>query len=137
MAILLLLGLARWDNDRRYRCGSIDWETYIDWTKYPQTWWIFARFKLTKRWWSIRRKCYKNPLGIAKEFVCGILTGHEASLTEYGYGGGSYIDRNCRWCDHVIKEPLETSKWGKEYLPALIESLEEIGAFEVFDKAGE
>ena len=37
------------------------------------------------------------------EFLCGILTGHEISNTEWGYGGGDYVDRHCRWCDKLIQ----------------------------------
>ena len=41
------------------------------------------------------------------EWLCGKLTGHELSKTEWGYGGGKFVDRNCRWCDKVIKVPKQ------------------------------
>jgi len=34
------------------------------------------------------------------------LVGHEHSKTEWGYGGGGMIDRNCRWCDKLIQVPM-------------------------------
>jgi len=60
---------------------------------YPQLWdtWSWIAPKKSKR---------KNLL----YFICGILTGHEVSETEWGYRGGNYIDRNCRWCDKVMRE---------------------------------
>lgn len=41
------------------------------------------------------------------QWICGFLTGHEISKTEWGYGGGKFADCNCRWCDHVIKVPVK------------------------------
>lgn len=35
------------------------------------------------------------------QFICG-LRGHELSKTEWGYGGGEYADRWCRWCNKLI-----------------------------------
>lgn len=39
--------------------------------------------------------------------MCG-LTGHELSRTEWGYCGGQYADRWCRWCNKMIKVPKES-----------------------------
>jgi len=38
------------------------------------------------------------------QFVCA-LKGHELSKTEWGYGGGDYADRWCRWCNKLIQVP--------------------------------
>ncbi len=51
------------------------------------------------------------------------MTGHEISKTEWGYGGGLFVDRNCRWCDKVIKVPKY-----EEDIPLGLESgAEELG----------
>lgn len=39
-------------------------------------------------------------------WLCSKLTGHEPSKTEWGYGGGRFVDRNCRWCDKLLKVPI-------------------------------
>jgi hypothetical protein len=39
------------------------------------------------------------------QWLCGKITRHEISETERGYGGGKFIDCNCRWCDKQIKVP--------------------------------
>lgn len=38
--------------------------------------------------------------------ICGWMTGHEPSRTEWGYGGGKFVDRNCRWCDQLLQVPI-------------------------------
>ena len=38
------------------------------------------------------------------QWLCG-LTRHELSNTEWGYGGGDYADRWCRWCDKRLRVP--------------------------------
>jgi hypothetical protein len=43
------------------------------------------------------------------------------SKTEWGYGGGRYVDRHCRWCDKIFSIPKD----------------EEIFPFEVDDIIGE
>ena len=56
------------------------------------------------------------------EFVCQLLTGHEISETEWSYGGGDKVDGHCRWCDKVLKIPLDEARfrfptfnnWGKD-----------------------
>jgi len=46
--------------------------------------------------------------------ICNVLTGHEISNTERGYGGGNMIDYHCRWCDRLIQIPIsEQPKDGK------------------------
>lgn len=42
------------------------------------------------------------------QWLCGFLGGHELSNTEWGYGGGEFADRWCRWCNKVIKVPKES-----------------------------
>jgi hypothetical protein len=45
--------------------------------------------------------------------VCGKL-GHDPSRTEYGYGGGQFVDRWCRWCGQQLQEQFSTSEWAKD-----------------------
>jgi hypothetical protein len=63
---------------------------------YPQTWYHMPkrkRFPWTRAF---------------LQFLCGLLGGHELSKTEWGYGGGDYADRWCRWCDKMIQVPRES-----------------------------
>lgn len=63
--------------------------------EYPQLWDCWPK-------WTGRR----HPRIFAvRVWLCGHLTGHEISITEWGYGGGKYVDRNCRWCDKTIRVP--------------------------------
>lgn len=64
--------------------------------EYPQTWWYVAHLKRWPRIQTIIQWC------------CRMLTGHELSRTEWGYGGGGYADRWCRWCNKLIKVPRES-----------------------------
>ena len=68
---------------------------------YPQLWYCWPR-------WSGRghRRIFN-----ARIKICGFLTGHEPSSTEWGYGGGEFADGNCRWCDFSISIPLQESIW--------------------------
>ena len=68
-------------------------------SKYRQTWWIVCRYFGKREGW--RRKVIEK--------LCGFFAGHELSKTEWGYGGGNFVDRHCRWCDKIMKEhKLET-----------------------------
>jgi len=58
---------------------------------YPQTWWYIP--------------LKKNILRITLQKFCSIFTGHELSNTEWGYGGGRFLIRNCRWCGKAFKVP--------------------------------
>jgi hypothetical protein len=58
---------------------------------YFQTWQYVARIGKRNKW---RAKII--------QFLCGLLTGHELSKTEWGYGGGNKVDRWCRWCNKLI-----------------------------------
>jgi len=60
---------------------------------YPQLWYYMPRNKLARG---------------ALQFLCGLIGGHELSETEWGYGGGPYADRWCRWCGKLIKVPKES-----------------------------
>jgi len=60
--------------------------------EYPQTWWLTPKNKKLKK---------------IVQCICGVLSGHEISKTEKGYGGGAFLDCNCRWCDKVIKVPVK------------------------------
>ena len=42
-----------------------------------------------------------NGQCLADSAVCG----HEISKTEWGYGGGAFIDHWCRWCNEMIEVP--------------------------------
>jgi len=75
---------------------------------YPQLWDCWPK-------WTSR----KNPLVFAiRVRICGWLTGHEISKTEWGYGGGKYADMNCRWCDKTIRVPVADT-FKPESLPDL------------------
>lgn len=99
-----------------YRKRKLDLTNYINRIVYPQTWWMkkYIPFNLFRRWLIYKGTYHHNPLYYVLTSLCGLLTGHEKSDTEYGYGGGDFIDRNCRWCDKLILEPIEESKWAKE-----------------------
>ena len=75
---------------------------------YPQLWYCWPKF--TNR---------KHPrIFAARVRLCGWLTGHEISKTEWGYGGGKYADMNCRWCDKTIRVPVADT-FKPESLPDL------------------
>ena len=52
-----------------------------------------------------------NFLRTPIKMLCGVLGGHEISKTEWGYGGGFYADRHCRWCDCLIQVPKDGNVW--------------------------
>jgi len=65
---------------------------------YLQTWPLSARTRhipVIGEWIyaSIRSACQK-------------LCGHEASKTEWGYGGGTHADVWCRWCNQIGQIPI-------------------------------
>ncbi len=70
-----------------------------NWTKnqgkdYPQTWnYMPKRFPWTKA---------------LLQFLCNLFGGHELSKTEWGYGGGEYADKWCRWCNKMVQVPKES-----------------------------
>ena len=69
---------------------SKNWSKNKD-KNYPQTWNYMSKF---------------NRFPKIKKFLrwlCGVCGGHELSKTEWGYGGGDYADRWCRWCDKMIR----------------------------------
>lgn len=41
------------------------------------------------------------------QWLCKHLTGHEISRTEHGSDGGNYMDCHCRWCDELIRIPVQ------------------------------
>jgi len=62
--------------------------------------------------WMYVSKLRKIPfIGIylirVTQKICGFLCGHELSKTEWGYGGGDYADRWCRWCNKLIRVKKE------------------------------
>lgn len=60
---------------------------------YFQTWAFVCRFP--------------KPVKVLIQRVCARLTEHHLSNTEWGYGGGQYVDRWCRWCNQLVKVPAE------------------------------
>lgn len=111
--------ISRRESNYLYRKGKLDQENYLRRIQYPQTWWMQKYIPLRilwRRWYNYKGNVHRNPLYIyvAVEFLCGLLTGHEVSATEHGYGGGNFIDRHCRWCDKVFLEPIEESEWAQE-----------------------
>lgn len=68
--------------------------------EYPQTW----NYMPHSRW--LRAKL---------QILCGKLIGHEGSKTEWGYGGGDFVDNNCRWCDFVLKVPKNRHTASREF----------------------
>jgi len=82
---------------------------------YPQLWNCWPKW--TAKWSGLgyckghgdNVKARVNPLWFIRTRLCGFLTGHELSETEWGYGGGRFVDRNCRWCDLLIQVPKQES----------------------------
>ena len=86
--------------------------------RYPQTWHL-----MPKRWIPVKNQYHPNGQQKLRrsysirilEALCGLLTGHEISETEGGYGGGGYMDRHCRWCDKIIKIPISENDISPEF----------------------
>ena len=85
---------------------------------YPQLWYCMPRrWKEGKGFYpNGQRKLKRARLRLCIEWLCGKLTGHEISRTEKGYGGGTHIDCNCRWCDKSIKIPVKENVLSKEFI---------------------
>ena len=83
-----------------------------DRAEYPQLWYCWPRW--SKRIKSIHR---------FKTWLCGKLTGHEWSKTEWGYGGGKHVDCWCRWCDYCDSVPLAESPPPNQTLADLSDEL--------------
>ena len=51
--------------------------------------------------------CRLKKLGLYRiaQFICGKVTSHEPSKTEWGYGGSAYGDVWCRWCNKIGSIP--------------------------------
>lgn len=93
--------------------------------KYPQLW-----YYMPKRWVKIKGKYYSNgnpmlrraKLRLFLERLCGILTGHELSKTEWGYNGGNFLDRNCRWCDKSFVVPKDEEPTKRDFFEKLFKN---------------
>ena len=91
--------------------------------RYPQTWWL-----MPKRWKKSKIEFHKNGHPILKrrqpriilEHICKFLTGHELSKTEWGYGGGKFLHRNCRWCDKFFEVPKDEEPTKRDYLSRIL-----------------
>lgn len=68
------------------------------------------RYFQTWTWMGKLRRCGFPTLVKIIQFVCG-LKGHELSKTEWGYGGGEYADRWCRWCNKHIVVPKDSIRF--------------------------
>ena len=92
---------------------SKNWKKNQD-TDYPQTWYYMPG---SKRFPKIRKLL---------QWFCGIFGKHELSKTEWGYGGGDFADRHCRWCDKLVQVPKESIYFQfKEYDPKTL--MKEVG----------
>lgn len=80
---------------RRWGTGSGKSATY------PQTWGLVVY--MPYRW--MRRLTQR---------LCGTWGGHEWSATEWGYGGGGYCDRWCRWCNQISSQPLAENEMAED-----------------------
>lgn len=109
--ILRLCMISRKKTESLYGKGKMDVENYLSWLQYPQAWNFIHHYPFSRRWLIIRGHYIRNPIYRMLTVFCGLLIGHEKSATEYGYGGGSFIDRNCRWCDKALKELIIESDW--------------------------
>jgi hypothetical protein len=69
---------------------------YVD--GYFQTWGFSSRLR--------RIPLVGGWLYAAARALCGKLTGHSPSKTEWGYGGGGFGDVWCRWCNQLGRIPL-------------------------------
>jgi hypothetical protein len=69
---------------------------------YFQTWPYISKLR--------RVRFIGRPFVWIIQFVCG-LKGHELSKTEWGYGGGDYADRWCRWCNKLVVVPKDSIRF--------------------------
>ncbi|KKK86352.1 hypothetical protein LCGC14_2764120 [marine sediment metagenome] len=67
--------------------------------KYFQTWHRVSKLR--------RLKIIGPLIYIILQLICGIITRHAASKTEWGYGGGKTVDGWCRWCNKPLEVPYE------------------------------
>ena len=109
--ILPYIARLHWSNWRQERWG------------YPQLWGVTNKIV-----WKISGRKYRQCKRVV-EWVCGFLTGHELSKTEWGYGGGRYIDRHCRWCDRLFKIPKQEENLPKVFGELIDEFDEDQEAF--------
>ncbi len=78
--------------------------------EYIQGWYCWPK---SSKWPRLRKTI---------SLICGVITGHEISKTEWGWGGGESIDCHCRWCDKVIEITKDEARfrfdtfneWGKD-----------------------
>jgi hypothetical protein len=119
IVVRLLKRISRIETNYLYRRGKLDRANYLTRIAYPQTWWLWNRLPgpVGKKWFVYENHSYPNPLYRLLTALCGMLTGHDISRTEAGYGGGEYIDRHCRWCDKLFKEPIDDS----DHAPLLLD----------------
>ena len=82
--------------------------------RYFQTWPYVAKLR---RW-------HLSWLVLIVQFLCG-LRGHELSKTEWGYGGGEYADRWCRWCNKRIIVPKDSIRFAFKDSSALMKEVKQ------------
>ena len=66
---------------------------------YPQTWADVSRMRKIP---YVGEYLYKFT-----QWLCGKITGHRNSKTEWGYGGGEYANVWCRWCNKIGQMPVK------------------------------
>jgi len=66
---------------------------------YPQTWADVCKIR--------KIPCVGEYLYKKIQWICGKITGHKSSKTEWGYGGGEYADTWCRWCNKMGQIPVK------------------------------
>ena len=79
-------------------------------SRYIQTWPWASKLNRRSKW-----------LGAIIRWLCGRLTGHHASKTEWGYSDGEEMDVWCRWCNQIGRVPasakaklqMSQAKFGK------------------------
>ena len=80
---------------------------------YIQGWYCWPKW--THRWLHCPRwtglGARRNPIYTIRLWVCGLLIGHQLSKTEWGYGGGQFIDGHCRWCDKLFAVTYEEARF--------------------------
>jgi hypothetical protein len=105
------------------RFHPYNWKDAERWT-YPQTWALSHR--IAPRWNKRLKKQNIFQRTLRREILerlCWHVTGHEISRTEWGYGGGKFVDRHCRWCDAVLKIPKNEDEPPNDTLKGLADQL--------------
>ena len=83
-----------------------------------------AYFQTWNKVSKVRRWPIVGPwLYLAIQWLCGKIAGHEASKTEWGYGGGDMADVWCRWCNHQWQVPKSVIQFRNKDTAHLIQDV--------------